>query len=69
MIDIKDRNYCPTLDEIGEYIKNPVFNKLCAEIETKYNIVLVVLKEVGISNIKNLENLFVLYTLENHILQ
>ena len=37
MIDIKDRNYCPTLDEIGEYIKNPVFNKLCAEIETKYN--------------------------------
>ena len=25
------------LDEIGEYIKNPVFNKLCAEIETKYN--------------------------------
>lgn len=37
MIDIKDHNYCPTLDEIGEYIKNPVFNKLCAEIETKYN--------------------------------
>lgn len=37
MIDIKNRDYCPTLDEIGEYIGNLVFNKFCMEIKTKYN--------------------------------
>ena len=37
MIDLKDRNYCPTLYEIGEYIGNIIFNRLCMEIETKFS--------------------------------
>lgn len=37
IIYLKDCNYCLILDEIGEYIKNSVFNKLCAEIEAKYS--------------------------------
>lgn len=36
MIDIKDRNYCPTLDEIGAYVQNPVFLKFCSEIIETY---------------------------------
>lgn len=37
MIDIKDRAYCPTLEEIGEYVHNAVFLQFCEEIRTKYN--------------------------------
>ena len=36
MMDIQDRNYCPNLQEIDEYIKNPVFKQFCLEIKTKY---------------------------------
>lgn len=37
MINIKNREYCPTLEEIGEYINNPVFMQFCSDIKTKYN--------------------------------
>lgn len=25
MIDLQDKSTCPTLEEIGEYVRNPVF--------------------------------------------
>ena len=37
MVDIQDRGYCPKLEEIGEYIKNPVFTQFCTDIKTRYN--------------------------------
>lgn len=37
MIDLQNRDFCPDLDEIGIYIKNPVFQKFCTEIKTKYS--------------------------------
>lgn len=37
MIDIKDKAYCPTLEEIGEFIDNAVFLQFCAEIRAKYH--------------------------------
>ena len=37
MIDLKDRNYCPTLEEIGTYVNNPVFRKFCSEIQAVGN--------------------------------
>lgn len=37
MVDIQDRGYCPTLEEIGEYIKNPVFTQFCTDMKTRYN--------------------------------
>lgn len=36
MIDLKDRNYCPTLDEVGAYIQNPVFQEFCTKIKETY---------------------------------
>ena len=36
MIDLKDRNYCPTLEEIGAYIQNSVFQDFCSEIKETY---------------------------------
>ncbi len=36
MIDLKDKSYCPTLEEIGEYINNPVFTEFCSEIKNVY---------------------------------
>lgn len=36
MIDIKDKEYCPTLEEIGQFINNAVFSQFCAEIKAKY---------------------------------
>ena len=36
MIDLKDPSHCPTLDEIGTYIQNPVFQKFCSEIKDAY---------------------------------
>ncbi len=32
MIDLRNRDYCPSLDEIGTYIRNPVFQQFCAEL-------------------------------------
>ena len=37
MVDIKDKTYCPTLEEIGEFIHNAVFLQFCAEAKAKYN--------------------------------
>lgn len=37
MIDIKDKAYCPALEEIGEFIHNPVFSQFCAEIKAKFH--------------------------------
>ena len=36
MMDLLDHSYQPTLDEISEYIGNPVFGKFCSEIRDKY---------------------------------
>jgi len=38
MIELQNYDYSPTLKEICEYIRNPVFNTFCSEIKTKYNI-------------------------------
>ena len=37
MIDIQNKEICPTLDEMGEYIRNSVFYQFCMDIKTKYN--------------------------------
>lgn len=37
MIDLQDKNYCPTLREIGDYVNNPVFTRFCDEVKTKYS--------------------------------
>ncbi len=37
MVDIKDKEYCPTLEEIGEFIHNSVFLQFCAELSAEYN--------------------------------
>ena len=39
MIDIKDKGYCPTLEEIGEYIGNPVFMQFCSDMKAQYDCV------------------------------
>ena len=39
MIDIKDKGYRPTLEEIGEYIANPVFTQFCSDMKTQYDCV------------------------------
>lgn len=36
MTDLKDKQYHPTLDEIGYYVKNPVFMRFCNEIKALY---------------------------------
>ena len=33
MIDLQDKSYCPTLEEIGEYVGNPVFMQFCVEVK------------------------------------
>ncbi len=39
MIDLQDRSHCPTLEEIGQHVKNPLFQKFCWEIKGKYKII------------------------------
>lgn len=36
MIDLEDKSYCPTLEDIGDYIKNPLFLQFCLDIKLKY---------------------------------
>lgn len=36
MIDLQDKNYRPTLKEISEYVRNPVFMQFCSEIKDTY---------------------------------
>lgn len=35
-MDLQDRQTCPTLEEIGAYVGNPVFAQFCAEIKAAY---------------------------------
>ncbi len=39
MIDIKDKMYCPTLQEIGGFINNTVFLQFCARIKATYHCI------------------------------
>ena len=36
MIDLLDKCHPPTLNEIGEFIQNPVFSQFCKEIKDQY---------------------------------
>ena len=36
MIDLRDKNTPPTLEEIGAYVQNPVFTVFCSAIKTAY---------------------------------
>lgn len=36
MIDLQDKSNCPTLEEIGEYVRNPFFIQFCSEIKNAY---------------------------------
>lgn len=36
MIDLQDKSIRPTLNDVGEYVKNPVFMLLCSEIKDMY---------------------------------
>ena len=38
MIDLKDRTFCPNLEEIAEVVHNTLFQKFCTEIKETYNI-------------------------------
>lgn len=35
-MDLQDRANCPTLEEIGIFIRNPVFSQFCLDIQKKY---------------------------------
>ncbi len=37
MIDLQNKNYCPSIKEISEYVRNPVFIQFCSEIKNAYN--------------------------------
>ena len=37
MIDLQDKGVCPAIEEIGEYVGNPVFMDFCTEIKDVYN--------------------------------
>lgn len=36
MIDLQDKNTCPSIEGIGEYVRNPVFTLFCSEIKDTY---------------------------------
>ncbi len=36
MINLQDREYCPDLSEIEEYVANPLFRRFCSEVKEKY---------------------------------
>lgn len=36
MIDLQNGEYCPSLDEVGKYVRNPVFRQFCTELEDAY---------------------------------
>lgn len=38
MIDLQNICYCPTLEELCEYVRNPVFDRFCFEIKNRYRI-------------------------------
>lgn len=36
MIDLQKRDICPTLEELGEYVGNPLFQKFCSQVREQY---------------------------------
>jgi len=38
MLDIKDINYEPNMEEIGALINNPLFTELCQHLELEYKV-------------------------------
>lgn len=36
MVDLQDKSYCPTVAEISEYVRNPVFTQFCSELRNTY---------------------------------
>lgn len=36
MIDLRDKNSCPTMEEIREYVRNPLFMQFCLQIRERY---------------------------------
>lgn len=36
MTNLLDRNSCPTLEEIGEYVRNPMFIEFCIQMKERY---------------------------------
>lgn len=36
MIDLQDKSNSPTIEEIGEFVRNPVFMQFCSEIKKTY---------------------------------
>lgn len=36
MIDLMDKDCCPTLEEVGEYTGNPLFTQFCAQMKAQY---------------------------------
>jgi len=36
VIDLRDQTHCPTLEEVGELVRNGVFEKFCAVIKETY---------------------------------
>lgn len=39
MIDIGDKNVSPSLEEIGGFVRNPLFSDLCGKMEERYRAV------------------------------
>lgn len=37
MINLQDKSYSPTLEEVAEYVGNPTFMRFCTEIKEKYS--------------------------------
>lgn len=36
MLHLQDKNHCPSIEEISEYVRNPVFMEFCSEIKNTY---------------------------------
>jgi len=36
MLDLQDKTYCPTLDEIGAYVGSPAWGQFCSVIKAAY---------------------------------
>ncbi len=39
MIDLQDKKCCPSIEAIGEYVRNPVFLQFCSEIFTVMTVI------------------------------
>ena len=36
MIDLQDKRYCPSMEEIDEYVNNPAFSQFCSYMKEQY---------------------------------